>query len=388
VRVLYVNHVARVSGAERALLDLLAALPSSVTPLVACPPGDLAHAVHANDLAEVTPIAGTEGSLRLHPIRTPRALGELARNAAQIRRIVRQRDVDLIHANSTRAGLIALSPSVAPNRPCVVHVHDRLADDPVTRAVKRITSRRASIIVTVSHYTAEPFLAGMPPDKIEVVFNPLDISRFTPTRMSRAEARATIGGSPGPLLGVVAQVTPWKAQDDAIRALAHLRRRRPDARLLIVGEPKFTSPATRYDNLTYDRALRDLAGRLSVADAIDFLGERDDVATVIRGLDVLLVPSWHEPFGRTVIEAVALGTPVVATAVGGPAEVLRDPQDGRLLAPRQPEAWAAAVDELLDRPPRSEREEAEAHAHIAGRFDSRHYAERLVSVYERLLAAS
>ncbi|MDQ6674464.1 MAG: hypothetical protein M3069_27650, partial [Chloroflexota bacterium] len=75
-----------------------------------------------------------------------------------------------------------------------------------------------------------------------------------------------------PLLGVVAQLTPWKAQDDAIRTLAGLRRRWPEARLLIAGEVKFAHAATRHDNAGYARGLRDLVATLALEEHVVFLG--------------------------------------------------------------------------------------------------------------------
>ena len=63
----------------------------------------------------------------------------------------------------------------------------------------------------------------------------------------------------------------------------------------------------------------------------------------MRALDVLLLPSWEEPFGRALIEAMALGVPVVATNVGGPPEIVEDGREGYLVAPREPAAWAQAI---------------------------------------------
>ena len=81
----------------------------------------------------------------------------------------------------------------------------------------------------------------------------------------------------------------------------------------------------------------------NLVDRVHLLGERDDVPAIMGSLDALLVPSWEEPFGRVIVEAMALGLPVLATRVGGPAEIIHDDVDGILLSPRNPQEWADAL---------------------------------------------
>ena len=87
---------------------------------------------------------------------------------------------------------------------------------------------------------------------------------------------------------------------------------------------------------TTSRGLRELVAREGLQDRVSWLGEREDVPELIGALDVLLLPSWEEPFGRALIEAMALGVPVVATSVGGPPEIVEQGRQGYLLAPRAP----------------------------------------------------
>ena len=89
---------------------------------------------------------------------------------------------------------------------------------------------------------------------MEVIDNPIDLARFDPSRLDRLSAREQLGVGDGPLLGVVGQITPWKGQEDAIRALPLIRRVHPDAQLLVVGEAKFVAAATRFDNRAYEAA--------------------------------------------------------------------------------------------------------------------------------------
>jgi glycosyltransferase involved in cell wall biosynthesis len=354
MRVLYVSHTAVVSGAERSLIDLLDALGQSVEPLLATPRGRLQELAHDHGIA-TTPLTGTAGSLRLHPLHTPRALAEMALAARQVRRAVPRAGAQLVHANSIRAGIV-LALSHLRNTPTVVHVRDCLPPGAVSDATLRLLGATATTIVANSRYTADSVLAAAPRAHVEVVHNAVDLARFDPSRIDRAAARARLGDALGdgarPLLGVVAQITPWKGQQTAIEALALLRDQGVEADLLLVGSAKFVAASTRFANEDYVARLRALVASSSLEGRVHWLGEREDVPDILRALDVLLLPSWEEPFGRAVVEAMAMGVPVVATSVGGPPEIVDDGREGRLVAPRDARAWAAAIRDVLDAPQR------------------------------------
>ena len=385
MKVLYLSHTSLISGAEGALLDLLAALPEMVSPIVMCPPGALAETVRQRGV-EVAALPGVSGSFRLHPVHTPRTAAELALAGRALRRTVRSTGVELVHANTLRAGLIAGCGLTSRRIPVVVHAHDALPPTNAGRVVGAALRACADAVIAVSDYTAAPVSSGSRP-QVHVLYNPLDTERFDPERRSRAAARAELGlPADEPLLGLVAQITPWKGHELAIRTLARLIPRFPGLRLLIVGEAKFNDRATRYDNIGYLESLHRLVAELGIEQHVEFWGERDDVDTITRALDVLLNPSWEEPFGRSVIEAMALRTAVVATNVGGPSEYIEDGVDGILLAPRDPVAWADAVARLLEDPARRAEIGQRASTSVRRRFDRRRYASRVVEIYEQILA--
>ena len=344
MRALYVNHTSRISGGELSLLSLLKALPSSMQATVACPEGPLAHRVRSQGI-DVALIRGTDGSLRLHPTRTPSALLEMGHAALQVRRAAKAARADLIHANSIRAGIIATGAASASGRPTIVHVRDCLPSGRVSALSLRVIGR-ADALIANSAYTRSTLGPGR--DAAHVVHNAVDLARFEQVHLTPTEARLRLGLCKSrPVLAVIAQITPWKGQDDAIRIAAELIDAHPALQLLLVGSPKFTSDATRYDNTAYFESLQRLAVKLGLTDSVHFLGERSDVPEILPAVDLLLVPSWEEPFGRTIIEAMASGVPVVATDVGGPPEILNDDRCGLVLPPRQPRVWAGAIQGLL-----------------------------------------
>jgi glycosyltransferase involved in cell wall biosynthesis len=384
--VLYVNHTAAVSGAERSLLTLLGGLPASVQARVATPPGPLAQAVAELGIP-VSPIAATAGSLRLHPLHTPRALAEMSVAAAQVARAARRHRADVVHANSIRAGVeLALAPVGPAAR--VVSVRDCLPAGAVTSATTRLVGRAPTRVVANSRYTAELVSASAPGARVEVVHPAIDHARFDPAHIAREAARARLGtaGTRDVLLGVVAQLTPWKGQDTAIEALALLRAQHVDAHLLLIGSAKFAARATRFDNEAYVARLRELIAARGLADRVTLLGERSDVPELVRALDVLLLPSHEEPFGRALLEALALEVPVVATSVGGPPELVREGREGFLAPPRQPAAWAQAVQRVLASPERGRRLGQAGRARIAESFGVQGHVEAVLAVYERALS--
>jgi glycosyltransferase involved in cell wall biosynthesis len=381
VKVLYLDHTSLVSGAQRALLDLLCCLPDDVDPLLLCPEGPLADEARALGV-DVLEFAGTAGSLRLHPRNTLKATVEILRSGRALTRVVRETGASVIHANSLRAGLIVAAARGARRVPSVVHVHDALPPTRSASVVRHILHSRLTAAITISDYTTANYAPSGTKQPIYMLSNPIDIDRFDPDRLSRAEARSMLGLDQGAqLVGHVAQITPWKGQDTAIKALKELHGTHPDARLLIVGEAKFVDRATRYDNIAYLESLHRLVKELGLEWYVEFWGERNDVSVVMRALDVLVAPSWEEPFGRSIIEAMAVETPVVATNLGGPAEFIEDGTDGIVLPPRDVAGWGAALSRLFDAPAARNALAERGSTKVRRRYDRRNYAERVINVY-------
>jgi glycosyltransferase involved in cell wall biosynthesis len=186
-------------------------------------------------------------------------------------------------------------------------------------------------------------------------------------------------------LGVVGQITPWKGQDMALRALSALAERHPRLRLLVVGEAKFLSRSTRLDNRSYLAELHELASAGRLAGRVRFLGERSDVPTIMSALDALLVPSHDEPFGRVVVEAMAAGTPVIASASAGPAEIVEHGVSGLLAPADDVHAWSKAVERLVT-DERAYRELVDRGRVRSADFSISAHAQRVLAVYRTLLS--
>jgi glycosyltransferase involved in cell wall biosynthesis len=201
----------------------------------------------------------------------------------------------------------------------------------------RWAAEGAAGIVAVSNALSDRLIElGVPGSRIEVLRNGVDLELFAP--QDRATARRELGlDAGGPIVLSVGWLIPRKGHDLAIRAAAAM----PEGRLVIVGDGP-EGPA-----------LQRLARQLGSSERVRFLGSmaQERRATVYSAADVLLLASSREGLPNVVLEALACGTPVIATAVWGTPEIVGSPVSGRLVEQRTPQAIAAALRELLADPP-------------------------------------
>jgi glycosyltransferase involved in cell wall biosynthesis len=385
MRILFVNHTSTVGGAEQGLLRLVNGLKAAHEVAVACPgTGALRERVEASGV-EPLAVPAFEASLRLNPVQTPVGLARLSAGSLALVRLIRRFGADLVHANTPRAGLMCALPRRLGAPPLVVHVRDDVPLNRAGRAVRFALIHSADGVVAVSDYTARRFNEGLERPVATRVYNSIDLERFDPERVAPAPLREELGVSPdAALLAQVAQITPWKGQDTAIRTVAGLRGRGLDAHLLIVGGVTFGGRNVRHDNHAFLRSLHSLVEQLDVDGAVHFLGPRDDVPGLLRAVDLSLLPSVNEPFGRAIVESMAIGTPPLVSDVGSGPELVDDGVSGRLLAPDRSEQWVEAAHELLVDPSALARMGDRARERAAGFGDDAQVRD-VLAVYARVL---
>ncbi|MEA2400319.1 MAG: L-malate glycosyltransferase [Thermoleophilaceae bacterium] len=386
MRILLVNHTGAWSGAEVSLMRLVAGLAEHHELAIACPgEGRLAEEVDGAGVERLS-IPAVDASLRLHPIQTPAGMRQLRAGGAALARAAREFRADIVHANTPRVGIMAGMGLRGSGRPFVVRAHEHLPLSTVGRAVRSLIVRTASGVAAVSDFTARRFNEGLPHPVATRVYNSIDQERFDPERVEPAPIRQELGlGARERLIGQVAQITPWKAQDVSIRALAELRARGVDAHLLLVGQVAFGGKHVRFDNHAFLNSLERLVDELSVRHAVHFLGQRDDVPELMRALDLSLLPSWEEPFGLVTVESMALGTPPLVSADGAGPELVDDGVTGVVVAAKRPDLWARAAEELLRDPDRLQLM-GERSRGAAARFRDDVHAAEMLAIFERALA--
>jgi D-inositol-3-phosphate glycosyltransferase len=230
------------------------------------------------------------------------------------------------------------------------------------------------------------WLYGAAPDKIEVVPPGVDLERFKP--MDQAEARRKIGIPPEDrMILFVGRIQPLKGIDILIRALGLVKRREPElARRLCVsiigGDPQ---PDSEVEEAEFER-LESLRRELGIGDLVTFLGAKDQDTLVYyyAAAEMVVMPSHYESFGMVAIEAMACGTPVVASDVGGLTFSIEDGYNGYLVPGRDPQALASKIILLLKHPVLRDQLSEQARQWVQ-RYSWTHIAAELLEVFERTI---
>jgi glycosyltransferase involved in cell wall biosynthesis len=179
------------------------------------------------------------------------------------------------------------------------------------------------------------------PDGVSKVHLGAPVGSIVRRRGCGAALRGRLEYDGSPLVGIVGRLEEWKGQDLFLHAAARIADRHPAARFAIVGGAILGSEGS------YPLRLRELTVELGIDDRVHFSGHVDDVFPWFDAFDVCVHATAGEPFGLVLVEAMALGTPLVATALGGPVEIVEDGRSGLLVAPGCQRALAEAVDAIL-----------------------------------------
>jgi glycosyltransferase involved in cell wall biosynthesis len=327
MKILQVCSVITFGGGERHLADLSHALL------------DLGHEVYAATVPESPPAAelsfvSAERTFALSP-------RNYLKNLAGLARFVRTNGIEIVHAHAARDyHLAALAVRLAARGRLVLTRHTLFP----LKTINRPLLRGASRMIAVSQAVAESLKQNdvIESSKITVVHNGIDLDRFNRPAASDRNDESPL------LVGTVGHLAPIKGHDVFIRAAALISGRRSDVHFVVIGEDK--SPG-----MGHRRSLESLTCELGLNDVVTLPGWRDDVPEALSSLTLFVSAARSEPFGLAIVEAMAAGLPVVATASEGAVEIIEDRVTGRLVPVDDPEALAHAIEDLLEHPPERER---------------------------------
>lgn len=342
--ILFVIDNLEFGGGERGFLQLIEALVGKGWPVtVAAQPGGVFETRARQAGAEFLALDMT-ARLPLLAVR-------------RLRRAIRAGRFAIVHSQGARADFVARLALVGLSRVrnvCTVQMPVEGFDVAPLRkrfylTLDRLSGRRVDRYIVVSRALERALVGGrgLAPERVTLVYNgievePLDrrVDRVGPSTALRERLGLESGAR---VIGAVGRLVWQKGFEHLIRAMADVRRRVPSARLLVAGDGPLRS------------ALEALARDVVPAGTVRFIGFQADVPRFLAGVETLVIPSVREGFPMITLEAMALGTPIVATAIDGIVEQIDHEVEGLLVQPADTAGLASAIVRLLEDGPLRER---------------------------------
>jgi glycosyltransferase involved in cell wall biosynthesis len=291
---------------------------------------------------------------------------------------VRGREIDLIHHNNG-FDVAAILLAKTLGKPIVAY--QRGAE--WNSFIVRYLCKSVDLYVANSETTKKNLLSlAIPGEKIKVVYPPVDHSRFDYQLECDGKREEFNLSDSTPCFGILGTLLEWKGHRVFLRAASQVFSVLPNSRAFIIGDVPDGSGQ-------YKEELFSLTKELGIADKVIFTGFRNDVPELIKMLDVIVHTSVSfEPFGRVIIEAMAMKKPVVATSSGGPEEIIRDGHNGFLVAPFDDQKIAERVIQLLKNPGLAWKIGKRAYLDSKIKFSILSHIKLIEGVYENILEPS
>jgi len=359
MRILQICSARDIGGGERHLADLANALAGRGHEIFAAlDPGSPLR----KELSELAPSKILE-----LPLRNALNLS----SAMKLSRFVREKEIEIVHAHVARDYPLAALVTGKASARLVLTRHVLF---PMNR-IHKLTLRRTARVIAVSEAVADALRAQtiFDPKKITVIYNGIDVDRFAKGReLLRSESKKF-------RVGTIGHLAPIKGLEDFVRAAAIVGGERADVEFIVVGEDKSKTGENR-------RALEQLIADLKLSHSVNLAGWVDDIAGTLHTFDVFVSSARFEPFGLSIVEAMAAGVPVIATESEGAREIIESNQTGRLVPIGDAQEIANAIIDLLN--DANERERLARNAEIAARerFSLQQMVTKTEQVYAELIA--
>ncbi len=329
-KILFFDHSTQIGGAEKSLIDIICGIQhiEGFEPIF----------VGANSICAELKFRGIKcisfripahilRRTREHPFRLS-DIYELPILIFQFLRILRQERPHLVYTNTQKAHFIGLIAARLVNIPRVCHFRDILPRNTFTKLWLKIIYKFSTQIIAISKAVAREFRGER---KIKIVYNGIKIQKRE-VRSQKSKVKR---------VGYVGQIARWKGIEYFIEAMSIINKKFEQTNFLIIGGPIF-------GDFDYLNELKAFSHSLNLDDKVTFTGWVSSALPYIAQLDILIHPPVQaEPFGRVLIEAGALGKPVVATKCGAIPEIIKDGATGILVPRRDSNSIADAVSDLL-----------------------------------------
>jgi glycosyltransferase involved in cell wall biosynthesis len=355
IKILFFDHSPIMSGAEYSLLDILQGLKNRSMDYCLLTTQGSSLAKRTTDIGIINieiPLPEkllniNKNDFQKEPFKIIQSLGSAIKAVIEIYNILRKGKYDVIYTNTLKSHILGGLAGRLTGIKVIWHMRDIPIQKRPERAIHFASIFIPDKIVAVSEAVGRQFGDR----KVSVIYNGIDAEAIQKkaTQESPAETGRLIENSGGgPIVGMVGQIARWKGQDVFLQAAKLLAEKLPQAKFLIIGEALF-------DEKDFRRELKDFVANNNLQERVIFTGHLENVYPLLQRLDVLAHCSVEpEPFGRVLIEAMALGVPVIAARGGAVEEIIQDREDGLIVIPGDYCQLAAAIEKLLaDKPLRS-----------------------------------
>jgi glycosyltransferase involved in cell wall biosynthesis len=299
----------------------------------------------------------------------------------KLRKLVRDRRPHIVHGHEYKTNVLAwLLAKVEPVIPLST-VHGWFGRDTWRERLyygidRRVLARFERLIAVSGPLADQLVAAGCRRDRVTVVPNGIDHKLFVRVPGRREEVRRSLGiAGDDIIIGAVGRLEAQKRFDVLMEAVALVRRHRPRARLFVAGAGGL------------QEELAAVHHRLALGDACVMLGHRTDIAALHHAFDVFVQASDREGSPNVVLEAMALGTPIIATDVGGTGDLITDGVHGLIVPSGSRDALANAIDRVLDDWPATEARAVAARRRIEDEFSFDRRMDRVEAIYEQLVSS-
>ncbi|HEX8030158.1 MAG TPA: glycosyltransferase [Vicinamibacterales bacterium] len=297
----------------------------------------------------------------------------------KLRRLIRERSIDIVHSHDYKTNLLALLLSRAESVKALSTVHGWTGHSfrevwGYYPADKRVLARFPRVVAVSSEIGRELIRCGANPAGVTTVLNGIDHRQFRRDPARVAEARAALGAQEGDLvIGAVGRAEPQKRFDLLLEAFTSIVKRFPHSRLFIVGDG------------SQRQALDEQVTTLNLRDRCRLVGHMDDVVPAYHAFDLLVQSSDYEGTPNAVLEAMAFEVPIVATAAGGTAEIVRDGVDGRIVPIGRVDLLIDAVTRALEDPADTAAMAHQARLRVEGELSFETRVRRIEGIYREMM---
>lgn len=378
MRVLYVRNargIDDITGGESYLLSLMEPADRQSVHLACVVDPKLGHTRWQQELKR------RQVPHTLIPVSTPFSI----RDVRAVLRLIREFDPDVVHSIDHRADIVAVIAARLTNKAVVASFFGWTNwDAKSTRGrlypiMNRLFLRHADAIISDSEFIGGLLNDGQAGTPRVVVHQGADLSRFQPERVEQSLRRRFFDEDDILLLGMVGRIHPNKGQLDVVRAAHEFISHDSRARVVIIGEPQ-----RGFED--YARQLHDLIDELDLKAQVHVTNVlRDEVPAALAAMDVLLAPSYIESFSFAILEAMAMGKPVIASSAGGNPELVLEGVTGELVPAGDSRALATAVNELLADADKRARFGASGRHRVESELNLPSMRQRTYSVYREVI---